>query len=326
MLSLICAVSIIKTQTTSAAAPLPQLKTVTSKTGATIAVPVDLGKPVTSSTTSESFKPKAWNGCTLKLTKKPFVKEDAEDSAAVKLEDVVYGELDLSDDRISSVSFGLLQGFPDVDIEGKKKDGARFRYRVCRTKSSNYIVCLTGKTFPADDVVKQVFESFRLPKEPPSGNWSKWLQTPANAKFLGGNLEAWAPTPFAASDNYPELADEDLKGEAHEAEFGYSSYTVSVVNLPSGMEDRVDDEWTDKIIHSEFDEDADGDKATYGEFKSFMSDKLGYRSTTYVNDTIEGRVDVCVFQNKFYMFSVVVPRGMLESDSVKHFFTSIKIH
>jgi hypothetical protein len=285
-----------------------------------------LGKPASSTTDSETYKPKGWQGCTLKLSKQGFGKEDPEDSAAVKLEDVVYHEIDLSEDRVTGIAFGLLQGYPEVDVEGTKKNGNRFRYRVCRTKALNYVMSLSGATLPADDVVKQLFESLKLSKEPPAGNWSKWLPSPAVGKFLAGSLEAWAPSPFKASDDFPDFGETDIKGEAHESAFGYCSYTVAVVNLPPGMEEKLDDDGLDKLIHEECDEDEDGNKATYSEFKTNTVDKIQFRSTTFANDTVEGRVDCCVMLNKLYMFSVSVPRGMLESESVKRFYSSIKIH
>jgi len=306
-------------------------KTVITKTGISLSLPIDLGKPVLQGTAatnpfSEEYSPKSWPGCSLKLSRQAFGKEDARDSVAVKLEDVVYNDLDLSEDRITAVAFGIRQGWPEATIEGLHKDGSAFRYLVCRTKALYFVMTLSGKELPASETVRQFSESVKLPKDVAGGNWTKLGFDEEKATFENGRVEVWSPIKFVDTDDYPDFNDDEVTGEAHEGEFGYTTYKVAIVNLLPGMEDKLDDAGIDHLIHSMFDEDEEGDKVTYGEFRTFTIDKIEFRSVTYVNDSIEGRIDVAAITNKLYLFSAVVPRGMLDSTAAKRFFSSIKIH
>ena len=337
MLSSICVLAILQTQSivqkplTPAQPGGPSWKSIVTKIGATISTPIDLGKPAlqgasAKNPSAEAYSPKAWSGCSLKLSRRAFGKEDPDDSTAVKLEDVVYNELDLDGDRITKVSFGVLQGWPEVDVEAKKKDDTLLRYRVVRTKSLFYVVILGGSALPTSDVVNKLFGSFRLPKDVAAGKLTSWGPEPATAKLADGKLEVWTPIAFKDSDDYPDFSDDGGTGEGHAGEFGYSNYRVGIVNLPAGMEDRLDEDAVDHLIHTKFDEDDDGTKVTFGEFKSSTVGPLSYRTVTYVDDTLEGRVDIVIKDSKLYMFAVTVPRGMLNSEVVKKFFASIAIH
>ncbi len=296
-----------------------------------LSAPVIFGKPVSTGTAgkpvaSESYAPSAWPGSSLKLIRFPIGKEDPNDSTAVRLEDLVYNIIDLEDDRVSKIAFGAQQGWPTLDVTGKNKDNVPFRYHVLRTNSQNYMLVLNGPTLPATEEQDQMMDSLKLPAEVGVGKWTNWAQGGESATFADGKLDVWAPYPFRKTDEYPDFEDEDITGEGHEAEFGYSTYKVAVVNLLAGMEEKLDDPGIDALIHKKFDEDDEGDRVTYGEFRNYTVDKIEFRSVTFSDDTIEGRVDIAVILGKLYMFSVAVPRGMLTSEPVAKFFSSIKIH
>jgi len=331
MPSLLFALSLLAAQTANQKTASPHWKAVITKIGASLSVPIDLGAPscefgANKKPVSEAYKPAGWQGCSLRLSRRVFGKEDPDDSVAVRLEDVVFGEVDLDGGTISKVNFGLMNGWPSVDIEGKQKDNTLFRYRVCRTGSLNFVMSLAGPWLPADQTVKTLFDSFHLPKAVGAGKLPAFGPVAKAATLGDGKVDVLAPIELKDSDEIPDFGDESATGQGYSGEFGYSSYNVGIVTLPADFGGTMDDDAIDNLFKTQYGEDDDGDKVTFGEFKTLTAGGLSFRSVTYVDDTLEARVDAVVQDGKLFIFSATVPRGMLESTEAKKFFGSIKIH
>jgi hypothetical protein len=138
-----------------------------------------------------------------------------------------------------------------------------------------------------------------------------------------GHLSVWSPFVLAASDDVPDFGEDNVHPRAFESEFGYSSFAVYYVDLPPSLIEQYDEEGIDRFITSHYENNDDGEPVRLGKFEGYTLSDVHFRSVTYADDTIDGRVDATVKDGKFYLFAASVPRGMLESTDVKRFFSSV---
>ena len=301
-----------------------------SKIGLVLETPVELGKPTLirpslKKVTVEEYSPKEWPGCYVRFSKMPIGAESKDDSDAVKLEDVVYNELDLEKDTITQIHFGLTDGWPSVDVSARRKDGVQFRYHIVRSKVGYFTVLVKGQNLPEEPLIKKIITKLHLPRTVAKGRLKSWGPRPTEGVLPDTNVTVWTPMRLADSDDVPDLGDDGVSGVAFSGDYGYSSYTVSIVKLTSDLEERMDEEAIDRLVHLKYQEDDDGTAVIFGHVQSVKIGNLEFRSVSYLDDSLDGRVDAVVSEGKLYVFSVTVPHGMLESDDVKHFFQSIKI-
>ena len=77
-----------------------------------------------------------WGGIPLHIERQAISKdEDASDTEATKIEDVIFKDANLDEARISKIGYLTISGWPAIDLEGVSDDGTMFRYRVCRTNA-----------------------------------------------------------------------------------------------------------------------------------------------------------------------------------------------
>ena len=334
MLLTLCALALIQQKI----APLKPLvvqpeensgwKLVSGKTGVSFSAPVELGEPKSTGpdlthTTAETYSPSAWAGTTIKASRAVFGKEDAEDSEATKLEDVVYGEIDVEDNPVSSIRFSLQQGWPQLNLEGKMKDGNPYRYLVCRTKKENFIFSISGKTLPPAEVLNKLFESFHLPPELGTGPLIKCGPEPGAFKMSQGTVEGWAPLQLKRSDD--SLNEGGAVGEEFDGDFGYSNYQMVVIKCPDNVVSLINQEAMDDIIKQMVDEECEDDKIPPYSIKVTDINGIRFRTALIRDGTTDGKVAVALKGNTLIMSAAWVPHGLIESEDVKHYFSSIKV-
>lgn len=334
MLLTLCALVLVQQKT----APLKPLvvqpeensgwKLISGKTGVSFTAPVELGEPKSTGpdlthTTAETYSPSAWTGTTIKASRAAFGKEDPEDSEATKLEDVVYGDIDVEDNPVSSIRFSIQQGWPQLNLEGKMKDGTPYRYLVCRTKKENFIFSVTGKNLPASEVLDKIFESFKLPTNIGSGSANKWGPESGTYKFNQDAVEGWAPMPLKRSDD--SLNEGGAVGEEYDGEFGYCSYRMIVIKCPDNVIPMINQEALDDLIKQMVEEECEGDKIPSYGIKATDISGVAFRTAVIRDGTTDGKVAVALKGNTLVMSSAWVPHGMIESEDVKHYFSSIRV-
>jgi hypothetical protein len=311
------------------AAIAPAWKSIETKIGTLLYVPAELGIPTNKTKsgkrpTSEAYTPKIWPGTSIQLSAKPFSKDEtADDSDAMKLEDSIYRDVNLDGTRITRIGFRTSAGSPSIDMEGKKDDETYFRYRACRTKNRTFMLSISGKSIPDQAVLNKVLDSFKPPKDAGPGPLGKWGPVPQTVLLADGHLSVWSPFVLAASDDVPDFGEDNVHPRAFESEFGYSSFAVYYVDLPPSLIEQYDEEGIDRFITSHYENNDDGEPVRLGKFEGYTLSDVHFRSVTYADDTIDGRVDATVKDGKFYLFAASVPRGMLESTDVKRFFSSV---
>ena len=311
-------------------APSPW-KNVETKVGPTLSVPSTSGIISTPTLLAKristaSYNLRGWPDCTLQVTRTLLDKdEDPTDSVATKLEDTLFGMAELSEAKLSRLSYMTVSGFPAVEIEGTKDDGSIFRYRACRTKKSTYTLALTGLKMPDAAAVNHVFGSFKLAKEVGLGSFTTFGPTAQDGFLIKSHLSLWSPVTLKDSDDVPDFTGDEIKPVGFSGEFGYVSYTAVYAELTPAILEQLDEEGIDKLIASKYGTNDDGDPVKFNPFTTVTVNKQSIRTVTYNDGDVQGRVDVTIQDGKLYLFAVTVPRGMLESNDVKHFYSSISI-
>jgi hypothetical protein len=301
---------------------------IAGKTGVSFSSPVDLGEPKSTGpdlphTTAETYSPSSWTGTTISASRAPFGKEDPEDSEATKLEDVVYGEIDVEENPVTSIRFSVQEGWPELNLEGKKKDGTAYRYLVCRTKKENFLFSVSGKTLPSQEVLDKMFLSFRLPTETGSGSSTRCGPEPGSFKLNQGAVEVWSPVQLKRSGE--SLNEGGATGEEFDGEFGYCNYRMVVIKCPDNVLSMINQDALDDVIKQMVDEECEGDKVPSYPIKVTEISGVSYRTAVIRDGTTDGKVAVALKGNTLVMSSAWVPHGMIESEDVKHYFSSIKV-
>ena len=334
MLLTLCAFAIIQ-QKTGTLKPLilqsdesSAWKLITGKTGVVFSAPTELGEPKSTGpdlthTTAETYTPAAWMGTTISVSRTKFGKEDPEDSEATKLEDVIYNDIDVEENPVSSIHFRLQQGWPQLNLEGKKKDGTPYRYLVCRTKNENFMFSVTGKTLPAPDVLNKMFDSFQIPAETGTGSATKIGPEAGDAKLSGGLVELWSPVALKRSDD--SFNENGASGEEYEGGYGYSTYRIVVIKCPENMVSLVTEEALDEFIKQSVEEECEGDKVPTYPIKLETIGGVHFRTAAIRDGTTDGKVAVSLKGNILIMCAAWVPHGLIDCEDVKHLFSSIRM-
>ena len=306
-------------------------RTVTTPVGFTISVPTGAG--VVSSTLSPQKRPeqanltiKGWSNCTVSVSRKSIGKdEDSNDSDATKLEDFAFEQIDIESATLSSISYGVASGYPALELQGKDEEGANFRLRVIRTSSIYYELLVSGSTRPEKSVLDHVYASLSAPKEVTPGKLKTWGPTPQDCVVVKKHLSVWCPVPLTNSDDLLDFNGEQVKQIGLGGDFGYSAYNIVYAEIPQELHDRYDEDTLDKLIVSKFSVNDDGEHVKLGSFSTVNHGNIAFRTTSYSDGDIQSRVEIGFGNGKLYLFWAVVPKGLLGSDDVKHFFESITI-
>ena len=182
-----------------------------------------------------------------------------------------------------------------------------------------------GKSLPPKAPLNHVLESFRLPKDVSPGKLAKWGPVAQEATLGKSHIAVWSPVTFSDSDDVPDFTGDEITPMGYSGEIGYTSFTVVYVEVPQSLAEQYDEDGLDKLISSKYGVNDDGGKVKFGTFTTYTSNKVNFRTVTYDDDSVQGRVDVAIQDGKLYLFAVSVPKGMLNSEDVKHFFSSIVI-
>ncbi len=306
-------------------------KSIETKVGPSLSVPIGTGLisyPTVPQKrlSSVTLNLKGWPDCSLQVLRSEFEKdEDPADSVATKIEDKLFGLVELSEAKLSKLSYLTVSGFPAIEVEGKKDDGTVFRYRICRTNSCMFTLALSGTKMPDSASVNHVFESFKLAKDIAPGKMTSFGPTAEDAVLVKKHLTVWTPVALKETDDVPDFSGDEIKPVGFSGEFGYVSYTAVYAELTPAIVDQLDEEGIDKLIASKYGINDDGDTVKFNPFTTVTVNKLNFRSVTYDDGDIQGRVDVAVQDGKLYLFACTVPRGLLDSADVKRFYSSITI-
>jgi hypothetical protein len=269
--------------------------------------------------------------------------EDAKDSDAVRLENVVYNQVHLEKDKVTAIRYSVTQGWPTVDLDISAATGATLttggvtcvvaadtgiiHYRVCRAKTEDFEVVIYG-SIPKDDRQK-VLDSITLPKETGKGDLTEWGPVAQDQSLSDSHVDVWTPIKFREDKDTQEESGPDAR--RFKAEFSYIRLYIEVVPLPDEAADQIDDAALDEILkavpRAEGTEDGQQKtKAKLDDIQSYTSDLDRFRYLTYSEGTEDSRVDVAIKNNVMYLFFISVPHGMFESRDIKKFIASYRIH
>src|SRR5579862_6350292 len=186
------------------------------------------------------------NKCNLILWTSPIPKdENADDPVVVKLEDVVYDQVDLAKNKLSAIAYSVKNGWPTLDADVDPKAGETIttggvslnvtpetgpvHYCVSRTKSATYEVVIYGNLDKEDR--QRVLDSLSLPKDAGQGDLTEWGPEAKEQELADARVSVWSPIEFKEVKD-PE--DDSPDSKSYAAEFGYILLTCDVSPMSGG--------------------------------------------------------------------------------------------
>lgn len=279
--------------------------------------------------------------CVAALTQSAIPKdEDLKESEALRLDQAALEDIDTEKVKITSIRHFASQGWPTLEMELTPDIGSTITlggaafdikpgfgavwFRITRTKTAYYMVQVWGQ-FTKEDREKML-ASCQVPKDAGVGPNAKWGPEPKMQKLADDLVEVWAPIEF--KEDKADVA--MIKGpdsKSYLAEFGCERFAIGVTMLPPGAVDQLDDSLMEQIIQGVSSEaPASGYKVVFGPPKIYRSNQLDFHYATGHTEGGDVRVDVTVTDNRIFIFTTSVPRGMLESDEIKRYIASYSIH
>lgn len=266
--------------------------------------------------------------------------EEAKESVATKIEDIVFKQLVLGEDKLSAIRYRARQGWPTLDMDvavapdrklpigGKLADvptAYPLRYLVYRTDTTYFVAQIFGGVAMTDR--QKIVDSFRLPKEAGSGRFETWGPLPSKQVMFDSHVELWTLGELKevkdAQDNNKGPQDKTLQ-----IEFGYVSLTVDSRALPKGYGAEMGEDGLDemlKTVAQDARDPDDKDELSFSDFKTYNSNLTNFRFVTVRDGTLDARIDAGVKGDTAYFFTLYVPHGMLDSPEIKKVIASYTI-